>query len=279
MGRVDLTSSKGDGSAVGVDPPAGAAGSAVRAHENRPGGAWTVLVAAASRVPGGKWVFGPIALGAAATLVQGLFLGSARLALFGTTVAFIFCVLFYAFAKGTTGLKHLTGPLVLIVWALASLFILSLVTIYTSVFWAHPLDLRNWIALTPTPSLRPEAIAEALPTPGHYDCDIAGRRMTDCSILPQPAGPELYFRVPEDGEHGLKSVFVGPTMQSGHNCWTASISNTFSAGGREMHTTQGQIIACRPPESQDRPTSWTGEWKYGDATQPFRMTPSQPSAL
>jgi len=103
------------------------------------------LTEAAAKVPGGVWVFGPVALGAAAALVLGLALGSRNLAFFGGSFTLVFCVLFYVFAKGTASKRSLDGPFRTLVWSIVLLFLILLATLYSCVFWAQPLDLRDWV--------------------------------------------------------------------------------------------------------------------------------------
>lgn len=107
---------------------------------------WQLLMTATDRVPGGIWVFGPVALGLGSCVVISAFLGSARLAFFGTFSSLIFAVAFYAFAKGTAHVKRMIAPLLVMVWAVVVVFFVALpIVIFSCVFWGRPLDLRQWL--------------------------------------------------------------------------------------------------------------------------------------
>lgn len=117
-------------------------------------GAWRLLVDAAGRVPGGNWVFATVAVGAAAAITIGL-LRSTRLAFFGVLFAFAFTVLFYAFAKGTEHIKKLVWPITVLVWSVTIMFICTLVTIFSCVFFTKPRDLSHWLDASPKPAANP----------------------------------------------------------------------------------------------------------------------------
>jgi hypothetical protein len=172
---------------------------------------WDLLVAAAERVPGGVWVFGPVALGAAAAIVLGLFLGSVRLAFLGTLFTLTFVILFYAFAKGTQDIKELRGPLTMLVWAITLLFALVLVTFYFCVFFGRPLDLRRWIdasassiqgqvhpseSVTSINSFDGDGSATETSAPAATVSDIpaAARKQPSTTTNPKPTTPALKCR-------------------------------------------------------------------------------------
>lgn len=114
--------------------------------DNQQDSAWKAFREAVSKLPGGKWVYAPVALGAAGAIVLGLYLGSIRLAIWGSVFSFTALILYFIFAQGARSKVKLTKEFKLITYVVAGLFSVLLVTMYLCVFWGKPLDLRYWIS-------------------------------------------------------------------------------------------------------------------------------------
>jgi hypothetical protein len=123
----------------------------------------SVLREAIRAVPAVKWALGVGGVLAAVALVY-LFKLDARVAFVGVVVLFCFMGVLVIFARASTLRSGaIFWPAMVFTWFVLIMFIVSTVSLFTSVFFRAPLDLQQW--------LTGRAAVAAVPIPGIPDAD------------------------------------------------------------------------------------------------------------
>jgi hypothetical protein len=126
-----------------------------------------LLREAIKAVPAVRYFLGVVGAAAAASLVGAVFLYSWRVAFIGTVILFLGSIAVVIFANLTKldhRLFHL--PAIVLTWVTILLLTATAIALFTSVFFAKPLDLRRWLLDSETLPTTKTDVESVPPSPG-----------------------------------------------------------------------------------------------------------------